>query len=335
MTRTELLEELTRQAERARRTGTPSYNQQGTTATSRNTSRAAQESIEAEGGAGEAGADQQASRSVPVRTLTQEPRFGGTLGTRETAGRKVRGYLAGADGGEAPAIAPFMLAFAAVIGVSVFLLYRTFGTIPFFPSEEMQGEDAGKVMDTPLFEGNPVVWMDIDIDGEAAGRIVLQLRSDVAPLTAENFRALCTHERGFGYKGTRFHRVVEGHLAQGGDFVSKDGRGSLSIYGTTFPDESFDLSHKGPGVLSMANAGRPHTNGCQFFLTTARAPYLNNKYVVFGNVIDGMDVVKKIDKYGQPNGQAKADIVVRNCGQYLLPQSIARAFQSTQVHKAT
>lgn len=99
--------------------------------------------------------------------------------------------------------------------------------------------------------------------------------------------------------------------------------------GTTFPDESFDLSHKGPGVLSMANAGRAHTNGCQFFLTTARAPYLNNKYVAFGNVIDGMDVVNKIDKFGQPNGQPQAEVTVRACGQYVLPESISTAFRST------
>lgn len=108
--------------------------------------------------------------------------------------------------------------------------YRTFGTIPFLSNETLD-VDAIKVLDTPLFLGNPVVWMDVSIDGEPAGRIVIQLRSDVAPLTAENFRALCTHEKGFGYKGTTFHRVVEGHLAQGGDFVSKDGRGSKSIYG--------------------------------------------------------------------------------------------------------
>ena len=99
--------------------------------------------------------------------------------------------------------------------------------------------------------------------------------------------------------------------------------------GTTFPDESFDLSHKGPGVLSMANAGRAHTNGCQFFLTTARAPYLNNKYVAFGNVIDGMDVVNKIDKFGQPNGQPQATVTIRACGQYVLPESISTAFRST------
>lgn len=229
--------------------------------------------------------------------------------------------------------------------------YRTFGTIPFLPSDDTKKADSGKVLETPLLEGNPVVWMDIDIDGEPAGRIVMQLRSDVAPLTAENFRALCTHERGFGYKGTRFHRIVEGHLAQGGDFVTQDGRGSASIYGgcchgviagvvthcilpspasgTTFPDESFDLAHKGAGVLSMANAGKPHTNGCQFFLTTARAPYLNNKYVAFGNVIDGMDVVDKIDKHGQPNGAPNAAVTVRDCGQLVLPLSVARAFRST------
>lgn len=131
--------------------------------------------------------------------------------------------------------------------------YRTFGTIPFLPSDKVHDADAGKVMDTPLFEGNPVVWMDIDVDGKDAGRIVIQLRSDVAPLTAENFRALCTHERGFGYKGTQFHRIVEGHLAQGGDFVTRDGRGSASIYGACRGAADCRLllsSHAGSGCRS-------------------------------------------------------------------------------------
>jgi len=91
-------------------------------------------------------------------------------------------------------------------------------------------------------------------------------------------------------------------------------------------DESFDLSHKGPGILSMANAGRAHTNGCQFFITTARAPYLNNKYVAFGNIVHGMDVLKKIDKFGQPNGQVGAEIVIEDCGEFVLPKDVAKAF---------
>lgn len=163
-------------------------------------------------------------------------------------------------------------------------------------------------------QANPQVYFDIKIGNSDVGRIVMLLRADIVPKTAENFRQLCTGEQGYGYKGCVFHRVIPEFMAQSGDFTKNNGTGGKSIYGAKFADENFKLKHTGFGCLSMANSG-PNSNGSQFFICFTKTDWLDNKHVVFGKVIAGAEIVKKMEKAGSKSGNPSQKVTIYSCGE--------------------
>lgn len=182
----------------------------------------------------------------------------------------------------------------------------------------------------------PRVFLDVSADDEPLGRITIELRTDVCPKTCENFRCLCTGEKGIGvqgrwlcFKGCKFHRCIPKFMIQGGDFICGDGHGGESIYGGYFDDENFELQHDGPGVLSMANSG-PNKNRSQFFITVVKLPKLNGKHVVFGAVVDGMSVVKSIEALGSKTGATSKTVVITDCGE--IDGKIASEVEKEIVH---
>jgi len=168
---------------------------------------------------------------------------------------------------------------------------------------------------------NPKVFFDITIADAPAGRLVFELFADVTPKTAENFRALCTGEKGNGqsgkalhFKGSAFHRIIPDFMCQGGDFTRGNGTGGESIYGAKFADENFTKKHTGPGILSMANAGA-NTNGSQFFICTVATPWLDGKHVVFGSLTEGLDVLKKMEAVGSRSGTPSKAVKIADSGE--------------------
>ena len=175
---------------------------------------------------------------------------------------------------------------------------------------------ASILLTAPALAVNPKVAVEVSIDGQPAGTIAFELFADVVPKTAENFRALCTgaNDKQLSYAGSPFHRIIPEFMIQGGDITNGNGTGGASIYGKNFPDENFQLKFGDAGTLAMANAGL-NTNGSQFFITVAPTPFLNGKHVVFGKVIDGMEVVRAMEAQGSRSGRTQSTVLFEACRQ--------------------
>lgn len=162
-------------------------------------------------------------------------------------------------------------------------------------------------------EKRPRIYLEFSTRKFSFGRVLIELYNDIVPKTVKNFMALVSHEKGYGYKGSKVHRIVPGFVIQMGDFTTGDGTGGYSIYGKYFEDENFEIDHDKPGLLSMANSG-PNKNGSQFFITLNPAPWLNGKHVVFGEVVKGMDTVVEIENCGNVNETPQEDIRITDLG---------------------
>jgi len=211
---------------------------------------------------------------------------------------------------------------------------------------QMEGETSSQPSSTQMGhteqngeeESNPYVYFDLAVQDQQGaallGTVIFELFEDITPICAENFRCLCTGEKGeqFGFKESIFHRIIPGFMCQGGDFTNGDGTGGVSIYGETFDDENFQIKHTQAGLLSMANAG-PNTNGSQFFITTAKTPWLDGKHTVFGRVVLGMPVVRQMESAGTEDGTPQAQIWIAECGQ-LSQEQIEQVNSEVQRKKA-
>ena len=182
------------------------------------------------------------------------------------------------------------------------------------------GNRAFRARDPSLEQITNTVYFDIEINGKKEGRILIGLFGNTVPKTVKNFVELCkSNKPNFGYKGCTFHRIIPSFMCQSGDFNNHDGTGGYSIYGLKFEDENFKIPHSEPGYLSMANAG-PNTNGSQFFITTVKTSWLDGKHVVFGKVIDGMNVVKGIERCGGYDGTPTKNVIIKDAGEIVSSQ---------------